>query len=385
MLHVRSSRRLSVQVAFLLTVVGFVPQAWAACPRTVDAVAEETLFTFNTLLYAADSVATSAQHAQLQQFLLGYQANAELDAAYPVRLQVAQAVRSFSPELRHQLLAFVLSHPAAVTNYNALVLQLVGAAPSFSPTQQGIPGGVNERHISADRAQLSALLGEVYAAGHVQALWAQASTGWQAQQLCADHLESLRAAIASYVRLPLSPLSSPSKVISNPLMPQGSGVTCVFSDGHFVMLIGPTATAQQQDLLVSHELTHPVLNQLFQHDPRLQVAMANTQCVYDSVLRAAPGNVLTRYVYTTWESYLSETLVRSISHHLTHVPEVAQAAFVVAPRVSVALRAFEASDRSFVDVTLHTLESLRRERCNGDLTLAQLHGRTHPAQHFARQ
>jgi hypothetical protein len=228
-------------------------------------------------------------------------------------------------------------------------------------------------------------LGEVYAAGHVQALWAQASTGWQAQQLCADHLESLRAAIASYVRLPLSPLSSASKVISNPLMPQGSGVTCVFSDGHFVMLIGPTASAQQQDLLVSHELTHPVLNQLFQHDPRLQVALANSQCVYDSVLRAAPGNVLTRYVYTTWESYLSETLVRSISHHLTHQPEVAQAAFVVAPRVAAALRTYEASDRTFVDATLHTLEALRRERCNGDLTLSQLHSGPHPAQHFARQ
>ncbi len=353
----------------MLSTAGLLPRSAQAtpvqCPQAIDPAAEEILFTFNTLIYAASAVATPAQASQLQPFLLTYQPNARLDALYPVRLAVAQAVRQWPTALQQRSLNFLLQHPAAVTNYNALILQLVGAAPSFAPLHLAVPGGAAEQHIFAHRVLLASLLRDIYRQGQVQQLWQHQQQSWQASHLCRDHLVQLRQGIATYLRTPLPPLGADSQVLSNPLMPLGSGVTCVFSDGHFIMLVGPTLSRQEGDMLVTHELLHPALAQLLAQTPQLRLALQRSACVYTQAVQHNPQSLLTRYVYTSWESYLSEVLVRSISHKLSGVPEYAAAAFEVAPVVAQHLRAYETHGGSFIAATVRLTEALSRSMCGG--------------------
>lgn len=345
--------------------------AQAGCMHAVDPALEQTLFTFDALLIAASSVATPGQKALLHPFALDYRSDAALERAFPVRAQVAQAVTLWPLELRQRMLAFVVAHLAAVTNYNALVVQLVGAPPTFTPFNQPVAGGPSEQAIYADRAQLATLLRDAYVQGNLASLWSTIERGWEQGQLCSDQLAQLRAKIAAYTRLTAEPLTADSKVVQNPLMPPGSGVTCIYGDGHFVMLIGPTHSRREQDMLVTHELLHPILNALFKRERRFGLTLAKTACVFAQVTAQNPSSTLTRYVYDTWESYLSETLVRSISHRLTGVGESRRTSFLVAPRIGESLARFEAEpNAAFIDATLEAMEALRRQWCPGSVLLA---------------
>ncbi|RYE91949.1 MAG: hypothetical protein EOO78_29650 [Oxalobacteraceae bacterium] len=154
-------------------------------------------------------------------------------------------------------------------------------------------------------------------------------------------------------------------------MPLGSGVTCVFADGHVVSLIGPTRSAREQDMLVSHELLHPILNTLFDHERGLRRALFESQCVFDQVVAANPHSVLTRFVYNSWESYWSEAVVRAISHRLSGVPQAASAALFVGPYLDGALREFEQQPGSFAEANVHAMQGLRRQLCGRPPRLAQ--------------
>ncbi len=226
---------------------------------------------------------------------------------------------------------------------------------------------------------------DAYSQGHIRSLWQRLQSNWQRSQVCSSELDALNQGIATYVRLPAVAVGPNSMVISNPLMPVGSGVTCVYADNHFVMLIGPTRNEHDRDVLITHELTHPVLNQLFRHNPHVRLALAESQCVFDHVLEEAHGAILTRYVYNTWESYLSEIMVRSISHRVTRQPEPISSAFVLAPHVGASLNTYERSTGTFVEAAVHTMQGLRRERCAQRLIVSRPHGGGRHIQRFSRQ
>ena len=356
--------------------------AHAACPHPVDDTAEETLFTFNTLIYAASSVADVQQYNELRQFLLVYQPNETLDRAQPIRFGVADAVADWPQALRLRILQFLLTHKAAATNYNALVLQLVGPPPLFKPYDQEVPGGDNEQLIFNHRAKLANLLREAYRVGKVGDLWTRWQGPWQDAQICSDHLLQLQHQVATYVHAPDPHNPEGSLVIHNPLMPFGSGVTCVFSDAHFVMIIGPTLNPREQDLLISHELTHPLLNQLLRADRRMRVALNDSECVFDAIRHNTPNAVLTRYVYNTWESYFSESLVRSISHRMIFLPDPANG-FVLASFLDDELTHYETGHTPFVEAMLHSLSVLHRDWCLGPPQMTHTSAATrHPRKYF---
>ena len=378
-------RRLTILMCCfaVLPVLGARP-AQAACTRSADPELEETLFTFNALIYAATSVASANDFEQLRQFLLVYQPDDAIDRALPVRLGVADAVQSWPMSLRQRALQYFLSHKAAATNFNALVLQLVGPAPQFQPYDQEVPGGESEQVIFNHRAKLANLMREAYRQGRVHELWTHWSPYWAQAQICPEHLTQVQHSVTAYARLPDQTLLGNSVVIKNPLMPFGSGVTCVYSDGHFVMLIGPTHTTRDEDLLIAHELTHPLLNTLFRNDRRLRLALSESECVFDSIRHDSQSGVLTRYVYNTWESYFSESLVRSLSHHVVGITDPG-VGFTLASFLDQQLTHYEAQSTSFTDTALRTLEALRRDYCYGPPQVSHVTASAHRRQRFFRQ
>jgi hypothetical protein len=322
----------------------------------------QLLFTFNALLYGASSVANPRDRAELHQFLLDYEPNEALDRAYPLRRDVASNVRLWPENLRQRALTFVLGHKTAATNYNALVLQLVGPPPAFVPLRQAIPGGQAEQTLASDAHILSGLLQEAYAAADMQALWPRYAAHWRAAQVPTERVRSIQTSVARYVQSRQHAPLEASSVMSNPLMPGGSGVTSMYADGHFVMLLGPTLSVPEAETLIAHELTHPLLNHLFKADPRARRALHNAECVFDYVRRDPDAARVTAYVYNGWESYYAESLVRAISHHLMHTPELGHG-FVLTPALTWELERYETGRFSFSEFTIRSLAKLSRDYC----------------------
>jgi hypothetical protein len=335
------------------------------CAHAVDANNEEILFTFNALLYSATSVASPQDLSELHQLLLGYEANAQVDEAFPIRKRVYDQVQNWSLILRQRALQFVLHHETAATNYNALVLQLVGPAPDFAPLDQAIPGGPAEQNLYVSRQALSDLMRQIYTEGHSHALWQQVRPAWENNQLCAAHIAAVEKRVTDYVRAPKGSLPlQASQMMINPLMPTGSGVTSVYSDDHFIMVLGPTLTPVDADTLLSHELLHPLLNNIFKGDSRLRIALRNAQCVYDYIKRNPAGEMATRYVYSNWESYFSESLVRATSHHLTATVETG-AGFMLTPTLGWELEHYDTENERFNELIMQALAKLNRDYCIG--------------------
>jgi hypothetical protein len=326
--------------------------------------AAQILLTFDALLYGASSVASARDLADLHQFLLDYEPQEPLDRAYPIRREVAANVRRWPEHLRQRALAFVLAHKTAATNYNALVLQLVGPPPTFAPLHQAIPGGQAEQALASDAQALSSLLQEAYATAGFRQGWLRLGALWRAAQVPQARVREIQAGVERYMQTTsLAPFEA-SSVISNPLMPGGSGVTSMYSDGHFVMLLGPTTSAPEAETLIAHELTHPILNHLFKTDPRARRALHNAECVFDYVRRDPDAARVTTYVYNGWESYYAESLVRVISHHLMHTPELGHG-FLLAPALTWELERYETGRFSFPEFTVRSLAKLTRDYCIG--------------------
>src|SRR6185437_6881025 len=132
------------------------------------------------------------------QLLLGYEPNPQIDSVYPIRKQVYAWVQNWPIALRQRALTFVLTHETAATNYNALVLQLVGPAPEFRALDQTIPGGQAEQNLFASRNELSELLRAVWAEGHSHKFWDMMRPQWESNQLCAGHVRAIEHKVTDY-------------------------------------------------------------------------------------------------------------------------------------------------------------------------------------------
>ncbi len=318
-----------------------VPRADADAPSTLAVGQQQALFAFGTLIYAASSVASPAERRLLQPFLLTYRPDLRLEGRYPLRRAVAEATGRWPLDLRQDALSYLLGHRAAITNFNAMVLQTVGGAPAFDVLSRGAPAGAPEQKIYADRQMLADLLRRTWTQGQGAHLWQAQRQAWTAAQPQPHHLAQLAAAIARYSRSGQTLSTAGSQVVADPLMPPGSGVTSLFADGHFLMVIGPSDSIPEQDMLISHELLHPIVHALIHTDSALWARLQADSCSFDAIASGDPQNVLTHFVYTSWESYLSEVLVRSISHRLAGVANPAVDPFVIAPLVQQELQVFE--------------------------------------------
>jgi hypothetical protein len=367
MLHVAHKPSFTFLIVGLMSLAA-PALAHSAVAATSPALAQqEALFAFGALIDAASSVASPAELHQLQPFLLTYRPDAQLDALYPVRRQVAESVQRWPLSLRRRALTYLLGHRAAVTNFNAMILQVVGGAPLFLSHDSSVPGGAPEQAIYAHRQVLAGLLRDIWSSGQLSILWNQQQLGWEAAQLPASTLPRLSRAIEAYTRSQMPALVAGSQIMVDPLMPQGSGVTTLFTGGRFIMLIGPTLQIRDQNMLVTHELLHPLVNATIHGNLSLQMALEADQCSFERIVQDAPNNVLTQYVYTTWESYLSEVMVRSISHRLAGVAEPSRDPFVIAADVAAHLNTFERSSGSLADATRRLSNDLAQHLCRGNL------------------
>ncbi len=367
----------------IMASTGLANSARAACETRKNTQADQLLFTFNTMIYAASSVADAPARAALHDFLLVYEPNDALDDAFAIRAGVAAAVQSWPRNTRERMLGFLLNHRAAITNYNALVLQWVGPPPSFATLATDTNPSGTEQQVFADREQLAKLLREAWNQGHTDRLWQQWQPSWQSAQICTSRWRSLQSALARYVRLPL-PRNDASELLYNPLMPEQSAVTSVYADDHFLMVVGPALSAQGQDALISHELTHPIVHHALHNESGLLSQLRHSDCVFAEV-RDAKGEsaLLTHYVYNTWESYFSEALVRGITSRL--YPGVAHAhrALLVANDIDLELKSFESTRNALPEAMHGMLSQLQAGYCG--TAQYPVHRRDKPVRQFSHQ
>ena len=342
---------------------GFATAAHAACETRKSTQSDQLLFTFNTMIYAASSVADAPARAALHDFLLIYEPQDALDNAFAMRRGVAHAVEAWPRATRERMLTFLLEHRAAITNYNAVVLQWVGPPPGFATLVTDTNPSGTEQHVFADREILGKLLREAWVQDHVDGLWQQWQPSWQNAQICTSRWRGLQSALARYARLPL-PGNDASELLYNPLMPEQSAVTSVYGDDHFLMVVGPALSAQGQDALITHELTHPIVHHALHNMRGLLAQLRSSDCVFAEV-RDAKGEstLLTHYVYNTWESYFSEALVRGITARL--YPGVAHAhrALLVSDDIALELKAFEGSRDTLPEAMPGMLSQLHAGYC----------------------
>lgn len=286
--------------------------------RQVDG-RDALLFAFGTLVYAASSVASDADRAKLHALLLDYAPDTALDHAFGVRRDVAALVEKWPAAERARMLQFLLLHRTAITNYNALVLQWVAPPPGFAVAADDANPSNVEPELFAQRSELANLLRQAWHDHQTQALWQREQASWQSQQIPNTRWRHLQHTLTHFLRLPASNANQldASEVLLNPLMPRNTAVTAIFGDEHFVTIVGPALQQNEQDALISHEITHPIIQQRLHHSAQMTADFDASTCVFDAVAQSGDEDVtLIRRVYNTWESYFSEAVVRSITAEL---------------------------------------------------------------------
>jgi hypothetical protein len=329
----------------------------------VQAAPETSLMALGVLICGANSVADAHQTHLLHQVLLDCPAEAGIEERFPVRGQVLRQVQTWSVASRTQALTFLLGHRMAVTNFNALVMQLVGPPPTFRVIAGGAVAGLSDDWSAQDRAQLSSLLQKTWREAHLDAMWRQLSPAWQADQISPYKVRQVAQRVQDYIHAPQTTPLNLTYVTVNPLMPAGSGVTSIFSDNHYAIILGPSASEADAETLLAHELAHPIINAFFHTDARAQRALQNAACVFDAVRQDPQGRAGMSGVYTAWDVYFSETLVRSISHHIMQTTEAADG-FILQPTVAWELQRYDANHCAFEELMVRSLTKLQGTFCH---------------------
>jgi hypothetical protein len=157
-------------------------------------------------------------------------------------------------------------------------------------------------------------------------------------------------------------------------MPARSGVTSIFADNHYAIILGPSATPADAETLLAHELAHPIVSAFFHHDARALRALQNASCVFDAVRKDPRGQAGIGGVYTAWEVYFSETLVRSISHHIMRTTEAADG-FILQPTMAWELQRYDANHCAFEELMVRSLIKMENSFCQQDHLAQSAHPR----------
>lgn len=330
--------------------------------KPTEQAPEKLLFAFGNMICAANSVATSDQQSVLHNLLLDCPSPPPSAKDYDFQTQVQQQVAQWPVVIREDALTFLLQHAMAITNFNALVVQMVGPPPSFSPNPDGAILGVSEGWTSKDRATLSQILQQAWIAGHMDTFWKQVAPAWKKTQVTSYDVRDIARRVQKYLPLPYNKDLKVTYVTINPLMPTGSGVTSIYTDNHYNVILGPSANHADAQTLLAHELSHPIINAFFKHDERAKRILAHSTCVYKAVQYDPDGQMGIGSVYTNWEAYFSETLVRAISHHLMNTAEPDDG-FILQPTISWELDRYDTGHYRVEDLMFRSLNKLTQNFC----------------------
>lgn len=343
--------------------------------KPTEQAPEKILFAFGNFICAANSVATPEQQSILHSLLLDCPSPPATAQDYNFKDQVQQQVAQWPVVIREDALTFLLQHAMAITNFNALIVQMVGPPPSFVPNPDGAIVGLSETWTSKDRATLSQILQQAWITGHMDSFWKRIAPAWKKSQIASDDIRDIARRVQKYLPLPYNKDLRVTYVTINPLMPTGSGVTSIYTDNHYNVILGPSANRVEAQTLLAHELSHPIINAFFKRDERAKRILAHSTCVYKAVQYDPDGQMGIGSVYTNWEAYFSETVVRAISHHLMNTPE-AEDGFILQPTIAWELDRYDAGHYRVEDLMFRSLNKLTQNFCpkqhNGYDTLYQM-------------
>lgn len=292
--------------------------AEAAPAPALDVVGvSRALFTFDVLVAGAEQAAQASAEASRQ---LAY--NGLHVAERPAGLSSAQAqavwraVTALPPEEKRDGLALLRRSDVVTTEAHALLLQMLGPPPTFSP--RPAPTGLSERQLAWVRLApaLSALMQQIYRDAHVEALFASLRGQVMA-------LQPTAAELAADVRLLDGAFGRSARpeeqvqLIVVPLMAQDTGATLMLGGRGAITLVGPVVDAHRRQTLVVHEMLHPRLASLMAEHPALLATIEASSCLREAAKHAA-GDRAVSQVYDVWRDYFVESWVRGLARELTH-------------------------------------------------------------------
>jgi hypothetical protein len=298
----------------------------------------EALMTLDALIWGASEVALPEEIAVLRSRDLAYAAYvpAEIEARYPVRGELREAVHAWPADLKRDALRFFLSENFYSTVLNAFVLEGFDPPPAFAPT----PIARQRAGGSGEDTQLAQLLGRAHAQGKKSDLWKRLRAGWKAAQMTSEQWERVRGATIAYMRWKGASWVSAVdfRVVVNPLMAPRSGANVELGPTSRLLIEGPWETDQLVEMNAAHEFLHGPLFALESRSARLKKA------ILDSSGAFAP--VTENNGYAPWESYLNETLCRCLSYRIAKVPDH-ETGFIYEAFVSKRLDDWEKSQGDF--------------------------------------
>ena len=311
-------------------------EAPAVHPLDVVAISR-ALFTFDLLVAGAEQAAQNDADASRQLAHNGLHVPEHPPGLTgPQAAALWHAIDGLTHAEKHAGLALLQRSDVVTTEAHALLLQMLGPAPTFAP--HPAPSGLSARQLAWVKLapQLSLLMQKVYRDAHVESLF-----GALRPQLMA--LQPSRAEVAADVRLLDDTFGRPARpeehvqLVVVPLMAKDTGATLMLGGRGAITLVGPVADAHRRRTLVVHEMLHPRLASLLVEHPELRDTIDASFCLREAARRAA-GERAVSQVYDGWRDYLLESWVRGLARELTDGDDVDAAFALAAPLGALSTR-----------------------------------------------
>lgn len=349
------------QSVIFLSLFGAAQPALAR-ESTPSAIAGETAFALGGLLCGAGASASPAQRHLLHTFLLDCPADPATDIRFGIRPAVRREVARWPVSLRARAVAWLVRHPLPVTHLTAVTLTLYGPAPLFAEVPDAEVTGITERWSPAERAELGGLLREAWSVGQLGSLWRTLLPTWRQAQPSAARIAHVLQKTRQFLRLPIEAPLNLRYVAVDPMLPTGAALSSMFSEADVGILLGPSASCNQEETLLVHELLHPLLNFFVTHNPRAQNSLALASCVFYAARENRRASFAATKVYAQWDVYFTETTVRVLSHRIAGTPGDNDG-FLLAREVDWELDRFEVEHFGFENLWTRSLARLESRFC----------------------
>ena len=317
----------------------------APSPRGADRQQLERIVIFSAIVYSADEVSPEKIDSKYGLSKKPIWVANRTEARRALIAKVAGLDRA----LKVRCAAHLQKHIYWSTVYHAYVLESFGPAPGFEPT--GRFYSTHSLRIRQSVQELAALLAEVYRAGGGDRGWRPMVDMMAKYELRNDFLTGIEKRLYGYLRMRKDARIQFS-VIYNPLMQEGIG-TNAFPDPsnnkNIVFIAGPWPTVAGLRTNISHEMMHPVMQQLYSQSVAFKNALSRTE----SVNRRVTGE---RWGYDTWFSLFAEETIRCVSSKIESSP---QGKFQHSDYITKRLANFETSDISFEAFLIQLLDELK--------------------------
>jgi hypothetical protein len=275
---------------------------------------------------------------------------------FPLRHEVLEHVRGWTPEVRFRALAFIRAHATMSTLYHAYVVESFGPPPSFAPRGRTPATAYNAPALATPEAvaEFSTLLNEAWTRGGVDALDAKLRPGWDALQFSPALVAEKKAAVLAYLGVEHPETLPTFNVVYDPLLRQENGYGSEPEENENLLIVGPSGDAKERELLLVHEFTHFPLKRTLA-GPEAKAAILRASC--------ADAKIGDHRSYNGFENYADETLVRAISYRVGGVPP-RQTGFLFEPFFDEELRVYEAAPkRDLAAFAPRLFDDLARRYC----------------------